>query len=72
MNHIWTQISYCTPYQARLNKQMFAQVKKEENAVKLQEATFQISQKLLASQARTSALTKASQQLHNSPFKMNE
>ena len=72
MNHIWTQITYCTHYQAHLKKQMFAQVKKEENAVKSQEATFQISQKLLTYQAQTSALTKASRQLHNSPFKMNE
>ena len=37
MNHIWTQISYNTPYQAHLNKQLkFAWVKKEKHAVKSQ------------------------------------
>ena len=51
INHIWTQISYSTPYEALLQNQRDAFVKKEKNAVKLQKVIFsqkkKISQKLL-------------------------
>ena len=60
MNQNWAQISYSSPYQAHLKKQTFDWVKKEWNKVKLQEAIFQKSQKLLASRARSSARTIAS------------
>ena len=53
----------------KTNKQRFAWIKKEKNAVKLQEVMFQKSLKLLTLQAWSSPQTKASQWLHNSPLK---
>ena len=47
INYIWTQISYCSPYEAHLKKSRIAFVKKEKNAVKSQKVIFQKSQKLL-------------------------
>ena len=47
MNHIWTLISYITPYEAHLKNQRVAFVKKEKNVMKLQKVIFQKSQKLL-------------------------
>ena len=40
MNHIWTQISYGSPHDAHLKNKMVAFVKKEKNAVKLQNVIF--------------------------------
>ena len=48
MNHIWTQISYCSSHEAHLKNQRVAFVKKEKSAMKLQKVIFQKSQKLLA------------------------
>ena len=44
--HIWTLISYCTPYEAHLKNQRVAFVKKEKN-LKLQKVIFYKSQELL-------------------------
>ena len=61
MNHIGTQFSYSTPYQAHLKKQTFGWVKKkEENGVISQEIAFKKSQKLFVSWLRSLARTKAS------------
>ena len=48
MNHIWTQISWITPYEAHLKNRRDAFVKKEKNEGKSQKVSFQKSQKLLA------------------------
>ena len=42
INHIWTQISYSSPYEAHLKNQMVAFGKKEKkSSVKSQKVTFQ-------------------------------
>ena len=48
INHILTQISYNSPYEAHLKNQRNAFVKKEKNVVKSQRVIFLKSQKLLA------------------------
>ena len=48
MNNIWTQIIYSSPHEAHLKNQRVAFVKKEKNAVKLQNGHFSKTQKLLA------------------------
>ena len=47
INHIWTLISYSTPYETHLKYQRVAFVKKDKNVVKLQKVICQKSQKLL-------------------------
>ena len=59
-HNYWAQISVVRLTEHISKNKMFACVKKELNAVKLQEVIFQKSQILLASRARSSAQTKAS------------
>ena len=40
INHIWTKISYSTPYEAHLKKQRVSVIKKLKNAVKSQNFIF--------------------------------
>ena len=61
INHVWTQISYSTPYSAHIRKQRFLLFFCQRGEkVKSQEVIFQKSQKLLASRAWSSHQTKAS------------
>ena len=47
IDHIWTLISYSSPYEAHLKNEKVAFVKKDKSVVKSQKVIFQRPQKLL-------------------------